>query len=156
MTIAKNSLSSAKPPRTTAALWLFVGLGLLLFLMLAFALFYRKPVPPVPESIAGDELLVLGHELYHSRCVSCHGVAGRGDGPIAKTAGATPPGDLTAERWKHGDSPQQVLLVISKGVRGTGMSGWSGTFDERELRAVAAFVFHLGQKEIPSEYRAER
>src|SRR5688572_1831254 len=41
----------------------------------------RRPAGPPPVDIAADALLVEGRSNYLSRCVSCHGATGRGDGP---------------------------------------------------------------------------
>ena len=85
----------------------------------ALALF-RAPADPPPAAIAGDPLLAEGHAVFLARCVSCHGPAGRGDGPIAKGLAGPPVGDLTDADWKHGDRPDQVLEVVVQGVREMG------------------------------------
>lgn len=140
--------------RSTSARWIIAALAVVAACAIAGVLLYRKPLPP-PQDIASDALLRTGHALYHTRCVSCHGPTGRGDGPIAKSAGPTPVGDLTAGNWKHGDSPEKVLDVITHGVRGTSMSAWDTAFNPEELRALAAFVFHLGGRAVPSVYRVD-
>ena len=48
----------------------------------AFALWGIRPGPP-PKEIAGDALLVAGRAVYLDRCVSCHGLTGRGEGVAA-------------------------------------------------------------------------
>ena len=142
-------------PGAGHALWLMAGFASLVITITAFVMLYPRALPPPGDVVAADPLLRQGHELYHTRCVSCHGVTGRGDGPIAKMAGPTRVGDLTDKQWKHGERPDEVLNVIARGVRDTSMSGWSGTFNEAELRALAAFVFHLGGRSIPREYRVD-
>ena len=82
------------------------------------AIAFRPQPPPPSEDIRDDPFLVKGNELYQLRCVSCHGTRGKGDGPIAKSLGPTPVGDLTRGSWKHGDQPNQVLKVIADGVPG--------------------------------------
>ncbi len=134
---------------------IFIVLGLLVATGLLFATLYRKPIPPPPNTLAGDAFLTDGHTLYQTRCASCHGAAGRGDGPIAKDAGPTPVGDLTDKDWKHGDAPEQVYRVIAQGVRGTSMSGWSGQYSKSELRAVAAYVYHLAGRPVPAALRTD-
>jgi cytochrome c oxidase cbb3-type subunit 3 len=119
----------------------------------------RRPVGPPPAEIAGDPLLVAGREVYLSRCVSCHGEKGRGDGPIAKGLSGPPVGDLTDAAWKHGDRPDQVLEVVSDGVRDTAMPGWGSVLDGRNMqngpnvRAVTAYVYHLAGRDVPAELR---
>ena len=130
---------------------------MMLALIAGAALFYyllKKPASSPPPAIVGDPLLVEGHALYQSRCVSCHGTLGKGDGPIAKGLSGPPVGDLTDAAWKHGDRPDQVLAVVAKGTPGTAMPAWAGTFNARELRAVSAYVFHLAGRTVPEALRA--
>lgn len=145
--------SEPRDPSPQASKLIFVALGILIAAGVAFATFYRKAIPPPSKEISGDPLLVQGHELYQMRCVSCHGVTGRGDGPIAATSGPTPVGDLSDNQWKHGDTPEQVLNVVTNGVRGTSMSAWSSAFNAQELRALAAYVYHLAGRDVPPQLR---
>ncbi len=118
------------------------------------ALYLTRPSPgPTPEEIADDPLLVEGRKLYLRRCVSCHGESGRGDGPIATSLDGPPPGDLTDGRWKHGDQPEQVLEVLREGIQGTGMAGWKFTFNDDQMRAVAAYTYYLAGQAVPAELR---
>ena len=120
----------------------------------ATALWLLRPtVSPPPAAIAGDPLLVQGREVFLARCVSCHGNSGRGDGPIAKGLNGPPVGDLTDAQWKHGDSPDQVLAVVAKGVPNTAMPPWSSLGDHA-LRAVTAYVYSLAGRPVPAALRA--
>jgi mono/diheme cytochrome c family protein len=139
------------------ARWVFfAGAGVVILGVVAAILLRpdRGGGPP-PESIADDLLLVRGRQIYFDRCMSCHGKTGRGDGPIAGMVGPTKPGDLTDDRWTHGDQPEQVLRVISQGVPGTAMAAWSGTFDPPDLRAVTAYVYYLADREVPEALRSK-
>ena len=113
----------------------------------------RKPPSPPPAEIAHDPQLVEGRELFLSRCAGCHGEQGRGDGPIAKGLAGPPVGDLSDTYWKHGDRPEQVLRVVSDGVKDSAMSGWKGVFGPAKLRAVSAYVYYLAKREVPAELR---
>lgn len=142
-------------PESPAARVAFLVVAVIVALGVVAAIVFRPRPGPPPEEISGDALLVQGRELYLSRCVSCHGPRGRGDGPIAATVGPTKPGDLTDDRWVHGDRPDQVLGVIARGVPGTSMAAWKGTFSDEELRAVAAYTYHLAGRAVPEELRRD-
>ena len=130
------------------ALLLLLAVGLISYRLL------RKPAGPPPAEIAGDALLVEGRSIFLSRCISCHGASGKGDGPIAKGITGPPPGDLAVRSWKHGDRPEQVLGVVTRGVPGTSMAPWKDVYDAHELRAVTAYVYYLAGRPVPDELRA--
>lgn len=127
-----------------AGRWLAVGLVVLL---VAAFVAYRLLGPgagPPPASIASDPELVRGREVFLARCASCHGEAGKGDGPIAKNLQGPPVGDLTDPDWKHGDRPEQIRAVVERGVKDTAMAAWRGMISEGQLDAVVAYVEYLG------------
>lgn len=113
-----------------------------------------RPKPePRPEPKPDDAWLASGRALFEERCASCHGISGRGDGPIAKAMGTMAPANLVDADWKHGDSPEQVLAVLTNGVKDTSMPGYRGIVPEAQLKAVAAYVLHLGGKPVPDSPR---
>ena len=135
------------------ARWVFLGL---LLLMTAGFLTYRllsTPPPPVPPEVARDPLLAEGRGIYLGRCATCHGLEGRGDGPIAGHLMGPPVGNISDGKWKHGDKPREVMAVISKGVDGTRMAGWATVLEPAQLRAVTAYVFYLARQPVPEELR---
>jgi mono/diheme cytochrome c family protein len=110
--------------------------------------------PGVGGGAGGGDAATLaeqGKQLYEFRCVSCHGKSGVGDGPIARSLTGPPPGDLTDDDWKHGDAPDQVLAVITKGIDDTMMAGWDTAFNPDELRALAAYTYRLAGRDVPLE-----
>ena len=127
-------------------------------LMAAGVVAYRmlsKPAGPAPPEVARDALLAQGRVIYLARCVACHGLDGRGDGPLAGNLVGPPVGDLSDQEWKHGDRPEQVLAVIGQGVPNSRMDGWSRVLDPPELNAVAAYVYYLAKRPVPEELRKE-
>ncbi len=116
-------------------------------------LVFRNPVPPPPPEVAADPLLLEGRTIYLARCATCHGVEGRGDGPIAGSLLGPPVGNISDGKWKHGDRPEDVTRVISQGVQGTRMAGWGLVLAPSQLRAVTAYVFYLARAPVPATLR---
>lgn len=153
MNLGDNAWETIARDGSTGRSWIIFGV---LSLLLVGSIFYgtaRTRVGPPPKEIAGDALLVKGREVYLDRCVSCHGVSGRGDGPIARGIKGPPPGDLTDRQWKHGDKPEQVFDVVSQGVKNTAMPGWLSTLGPERSRAVSAYVYYLAGRDVPDALR---
>lgn len=128
-----------------------VGLALAVLIggaLLAYAIL-RRADSPAPAEVAADPILAAGREVYRSRCGSCHGERGKGDGPIARGLAGPPVGDLTDALWKHGESPTQIRAVVENGARDTAMAGWKGTLSERQVSAVVAYVEYLAGRRQP-------
>ncbi|MDR3639014.1 MAG: c-type cytochrome [Isosphaeraceae bacterium] len=132
-----------------------VALGMLALVVAGTFAFLalRKGVGPPPKEIAGDPMLVSGREIYLARCVSCHGAAGKGDGPIARSLQGPAPRDLTAAHWKHGDRLEDVLGVVTQGTKDTAMAGWGSTLGPEGTRSVTAYVYHLAGRSVPAALR---
>ncbi len=150
-TSAENRSAALASPWAARLIFLAM-LGLLAGGFIAFRML-SKPSGPAPPEVAKDPLLSRGRVIYLARCVACHGVDGRGDGPIAAQLIGPPVGNLTDALWKHGDRPDQVLSVIGQGVPGTRMDGWSRVLDPPEIKAVAAYVYFLAKHPVPEEIR---
>lgn len=85
--------------------------------------------------------LERGRSYYVQLCLPCHGDAGRGDGEWAFRM--TPrPTDLTGRRTR-GQSDETLRAIISDGVEGTAMRGWSDRLSETQIRQVLGYVRHL-------------
>lgn len=92
---------------------------------------------PVPPEVAR---LRAGAALFSSRCASCHGQEGHGDGP-----GAPPmarPADLTQAAWQTARSDEQIASVIRTG-RGA-MPGFGSELAPEGIDALVAHVRALG------------
>lgn len=67
----------------------------------------------------------MGKREYQSACASCHGIDGRGDGPMRPFL-SRPPADLTTLAARHGGSfPKSLIadLIDGRGVEGPGPHG---------------------------------
>lgn len=68
--------------------------------------------------------LARGRTIYTARCASCHGVRGAGDGFAA--VGITPaPASFANEELMAVVTPAQMYRIVSVGVNGTAMTGYS-------------------------------
>jgi mono/diheme cytochrome c family protein len=87
--------------------------------------------------------------IYEAACAPCHGLEGRGDGPVA--ALLTPrPTDLTRGRFKYRSTPsgtlpprEDVERVIRRGIPGSSMSGWEEFLDDRQIAGLAVLVLGM-------------
>jgi mono/diheme cytochrome c family protein len=107
-----------------------------------------------------DQVPPHGRDLYLRYCASCHGVAGKGDGP-ASGALQPPPIDLTGVRERYGSSyPIRQIMSAIDGrypVRAHGDSAmpvWGVVFEreleEQQVRSPRQTALH--QARVISEY----
>jgi copper transport protein len=97
-----------------------------------------NPIPADAGSIA------RGQALFQNNCVKCHGLSGRGDGPLS-SALVVPPADLTYLAAPGQFSDGQLFVWISNGSPATQMPSFQGSLSEEErwllvnyLRTLAA------------------
>src|SRR4026209_646559 len=127
-------------------LWMLLIVGCaVLFLSVAVAAQKRGGDPklaalknPVPLSAAS---IKAGQAVYAKNCRHCHGLRGKGDGPLAPKNPS--PADLTDAKWDHGASDGEIFAVIWNGApsakgksKDAGMVGQKGTLTETEVWSV--------------------
>lgn len=78
-----------------------------------------------------------GERVYDSLCLTCHGIYGRGDGPLGSTLPA-PPRDISTPPYQQQVSDEALLKIISEGKGAMPGSGDVLSLDER--KAVVSFV----------------
>jgi high-affinity iron transporter len=100
------------------------------------------------ESAAQD--IERGKTLYAANgCGTCHGLTGRGDGPIAKTMTPPPRDFRDAGAFKNGADPASVANTIATGLtRDGGQMQSYFHLSDRERHLLARFVISL--RESPS------
>jgi mono/diheme cytochrome c family protein len=96
--------------------------------------------------------------LYAERCSSCHGDAGRGDGPVGQAL--TPrPRNFTDRDWQVSTSDERIRLVIRHGGRAAGLSASMAPhpdLSDAELDALVAYVRSVGALSSARAARTDR
>jgi len=94
-----------------------------------------EPVAPLGAASSAAR----GATVFRAACTSCHGAAGRGDGPAA--AGLTPPpADLTDRTAMGNKTRLDLYRQLLLGVAGTAMPSFERTLPDSDRWAVAAYV----------------
>jgi mono/diheme cytochrome c family protein len=77
----------------------------------------------MPRASAAEYAAMSGKELYERFCAACHGVSGRGDGPVSSSLSVETP-DLTLLARRHGGKfPQEQVERIIDGRSVLGAHG---------------------------------
>ncbi|HLI26828.1 MAG TPA: c-type cytochrome [Chloroflexota bacterium] len=92
----------------------------------------RNPIPPSSDSLA------RGRALYAEHCAICHGVTGRGDGPLARTM-VPRPADLRVH-LAEGHSDAELFDWVSNGIPDTGMGGFADVLSEEDRWHVINYI----------------
>jgi FTR1 family protein len=83
--------------------------------------------------------LAVGERLYGQHCASCHGGRGMGDGPAGAGMHPPPPALGSAEVMK--DVPPALMYrIVSVGIEGTAMVGWSDQLTPDERWSIVSWV----------------
>ncbi|MBI3090992.1 MAG: c-type cytochrome [Candidatus Tectomicrobia bacterium] len=90
-----------------------------------------------------------GKRLYQSYCANCHGVTGKGDGPLAAVLSPRPRDHTDAEKMSH-LTDKDIFNVISQGGVATQasrfMPPWSGVLSNEQIWSLVAYVRRLAAK----------
>jgi glucose/arabinose dehydrogenase len=80
-------------------------------------------------------------KIYAENCAGCHGR------DLAGGSG----GSLVDDEWTHGGSDAAIAASIRDGMPDLGMPAWSGTLDEKTIRALVIYI-----REKSAERRTEQ
>ncbi|MBI3006868.1 MAG: cytochrome c [candidate division NC10 bacterium] len=87
-----------------------------------------------------------GRELYNTWCVSCHGVAGMGDGPVAANL-PVKPGNHTDGTRMNGLTDTYLFTIIKQGGQAVQksqmMPPWGTQLKDQQIWDVIAYVRSL-------------
>src|SRR3954470_12502484 len=83
-----------------------------------------------------------GHQLFVKNCSSCHGIGGAGDGPLAHTLSTAPPA-IGARQLTPELTSTLAYNVVSVGVRGTAMPGFSSTLTPQQRWNIINYIYSL-------------
>ena len=100
----------------------------------------KNPVASTPASITA------GAAAYKKYCAFCHGVAGKGDGPLAPKD--APPADLTDAKWDHGSTDGEIFTFIQNGGGpNSKMVAFKGKMPDQDMWHIVNFIRSLGPKD---------
>ena len=80
-----------------------------------------------------------GQRIFRAHCSYCHGTGGEG--------GRAP--DLTVAAGRMTDPDAELLRIISNGIPGSEMGGYSGQLSDEDMRQVVAFLRSIGKSDAP-------
>ncbi|GGI55642.1 cytochrome c/FTR1 family iron permease [Oxalicibacterium solurbis] len=106
-------------------------------------------VYPVPLSPTQAPDLKRGAALYQANCASCHGAAGHGDGPLAKSLNP-PPIALSDHERARERSVFSLQQIISHGVAGTSMPAFT-QLSEDDRWSIAFFASTMSYSDADRE-----
>jgi len=86
---------------------------------------------------------VRGHEIYQLYCAHCHGLGGKGDGPLAYGL-AVPPRDFRdrphMERRSDGELAEHIRQGCERSHSNTMMPNWASVLTDEDIASVVAYI----------------
>ncbi|MEO6324364.1 MAG: c-type cytochrome [Thermoanaerobaculia bacterium] len=83
-----------------------------------------------------------GEQVWVKKCAGCHGSDGRGE---TKFAQGRPFANLTDDRWKHGDSHEAIVRLITEGDEKSPMPAYRDRLTAEQIEAVSRYAESLSR-----------
>ncbi|MGE3759566.1 MAG: cytochrome c, partial [Pseudobdellovibrionaceae bacterium] len=95
------------------------------------------------ESDNSIETRLLGQKYYETQCMVCHGVSGKGDGPVAAKMALKPPSLVSDKVRAMKDGRLYHIIVEGQGL----MNPYASHIRDRNTRwAVVKYIRYLEGK----------
>lgn len=96
---------------------------------------------------ANDTSIALGRKIYERQCLPCHGVTGKGDGPVAAHLEKRP-GNLSSVRlWEQSDGA--LFWKVNEGHKP--MPTFKNVMSDEERWPVINYIRTLAPKPVTSD-----
>jgi copper transport protein len=127
------------------------GLGIpLILLVIGLGVYYlARPIPveaaqvnPIP---ANPESVEAGANVYSVNCAPCHGVSGKGDGPVGLALNPRP-ADLTQHAIPGVHTDAQLFEWITNGFPGSRMPAFKSTLSDTDRWNLVNFIRTLAPR----------
>ncbi|MDH4234547.1 MAG: cytochrome c [Gallionella sp.] len=128
----------------------FLSLGMMIFSDAGFA---KEPPPKernrshieIDPQNTGTYTGEPGKDNYIANCSPCHGLTGRGDGPLADSLGAgVIPSKLNDAKLLSTRTEEFLFKAIKFGGISVGltesMPGWKDTFTDTEIKQITQYI----------------
>lgn len=89
-----------------------------------------------------------GRKLFNSYCYLCHGVGGKGDGPLA-TKLSSKPKDLVSSETRLKSDRELLRFIQGSLPHGKDMPKWGATLPEPDVAAIVAYIRFMQRAEHP-------
>lgn len=115
-----------------------------------FVLIFLLHLVLFSETLAAVPPAFEGRKLYVSYCLVCHGVEGKGDGPLAKSMKITPADLRIKIRKKNDNTLRKSITGKSRHAEiSEAMPKWGSVFSKSEVSALIAFLRFLSYQQYP-------
>jgi mono/diheme cytochrome c family protein len=85
-----------------------------------------------------------GEGAYMGYCLPCHGMEGKGDGPLSDGIGDVRPRNFSDAEYMSSRSDEELFNVIKNGGKSAGFSDampdWGYNFPDADIRAIVQYI----------------